>query len=155
MINFRNTNIFFATLLIILAGLFLSWGISLSILIVVPVIYSVVLFWGCYNVRSNFFIPIICAADTSKMQIAISFDDGPEPTLTPAILRVLKDNNVEAAFFCIGNRIEGNEELLVQIHKEHHIIGNHSYTHHFWFDLYSVSKMHADLRLMDEQVKKV
>lgn len=52
-------------------------------------------------------------------------------------------------FFCIGNRIAGNEELLKSINQQGHIIGNHSYSHHFWFDLFSPKKMLSDMKLMD------
>lgn len=58
-----------------------------------------------------FFIQIICKAETDKKEIAISFDDGPAANYTAAILKILKNENVKA-FFCIGNRIAGNEQLL-------------------------------------------
>jgi peptidoglycan/xylan/chitin deacetylase (PgdA/CDA1 family) len=66
---------------------------------------------------------------------------------------VLKSNNVLAVFFCIGKNIAGNEALLRQITDEGHIIGNHSYSHHFWFDLFSTKKMMADVQMMSDTVK--
>lgn len=154
MLNFRNTNIFFIVLLAVLIAVNIQYGLTGYIYPVVVVTYSLIVFWGCYNVGSNFFIPIVTRAATGKKEIAISFDDGPAASYTPEILQVLQAEKVPAAFFCIGNRIAGNEALLQQIHAGGHIIGNHSYTHHFWFDMYSAKKMQEDLALMDAATQK-
>jgi peptidoglycan/xylan/chitin deacetylase (PgdA/CDA1 family) len=106
-------------------------------------------------VGSNFFIPIVCAIKTDKKIIAISFDDGPDPENSPRILQLLRHHNAEAAFFCIGNRIPGNETILTQADSEGHIIGNHTFSHHFWFDLFSFKKMASDIRSMDEAMYSV
>jgi peptidoglycan/xylan/chitin deacetylase (PgdA/CDA1 family) len=116
-------------------------------------VYSGILFYGSYYVGSNFFMKVLCRAKTNAMQIAISFDDGPADAYTAGILQVLKSNNVPAVFFCIGKNIAGNEALLRQITDEGHIIGNHSYSHHFWFDLFSTKKMMADVQMMSDTVK--
>lgn len=155
MLNFRNTNIFFIILLLFTLGYHIAYGLPLIVYLVIFIVYSLLLFYGSYFVSSNFFIEIICAATTNNKEIAISFDDGPVLSYTPAILKLLKEHRVEAAFFCIGNRIKGNEELLVQLHQEGHLIGNHSYSHHFWFDLFSARKMLTDLQLMDRAMENV
>ncbi len=116
--------------------------------------YSLIVFRGCYYVGSNFFIKIVCKAATNKKEIAISFDDGPAENYTPQILAILKAEQVKAIFFCIGNRISGNESILKQIDTEGHIIGNHSYSHHFWFDLYSLKKMQDDMKQMDTEMER-
>ena len=115
-------------------------------------IYTLIIFYGCINVSAHFFIKVLCAAKTTKKEIAISFDDGPAAQYTPQILQVLKTANVKATFFCIGRRIEGNEHLFKQIHEEGHIIGNHSFSHHFWFDMFSAKKMQADMKMMDDSM---
>jgi peptidoglycan-N-acetylglucosamine deacetylase len=155
MLNFRNTNIFFVLLLLLLIGLHIKYGLPWFIYPLLFVAYSLIVFYGCYYVGSNFFIKIICAAATTKKEIAISFDDGPATNYTPEILQLLKTENVKATFFCIGSRIGGNENILRQIKEEGHIIGNHSYSHHFWFDMFSAKKMQDDLQQMDEEMKRV
>ena len=155
MLNFRNTNIFFIVLLAILIGIYIQYGLPIYAYCLLLIVYSLIVFWGCYNVGSNFFIKIVCKAETDKKEIAISFDDGPAVNYTPAILQVLNNENVKATFFCIGNRIAGNENILKQIHADGHIIGNHSYSHHFWFDLYSAKKMQEDLKQMDAETERV
>ena len=155
MLNFRNTNIFFIILLAILIGMHVKYVLPIYAYCLLLIAYFLIVFWGCYNVSSNFFIKIVCKAETDKKEIAISFDDGPAVNYTPAILQVLNNENVKATFFCIGNRIAGNENILKQIHADGHIIGNHSYSHHFWFDLYSAKKMQEDLKQMDAETERV
>ncbi len=153
MLNFRNTNIIFVLLLLAMA----AWGIEFHLPVIawvlVVLLYSGLLFYGSYYVGSNFFVKVLCRADTSAKQIAISFDDGPAQAYTPEILAVLKKQQVPAVFFCIGKNISGNEPLLRQMAEEGHIIGNHSYSHHFWFDLFSTKKMMQDVQLMTLAVK--
>ncbi len=155
MLNFRNTNIFFIILLAVMVALDIKYGLSPLSYLLFFISYSLLIFWGCVNIGSNFFIPIICKANTDKKEIAISFDDGPVQNYTPAILQVLKTENVKATFFCIGHRIAGNEHIFKQIHDAGHLIGNHTYSHHFWFDLFAAKKMQDDLKQMDGVMEKV
>lgn len=62
-------------------------------------------------------------------QVALTFDDGPDPTYTPPILDILKKEQVPAAFFVIGVQAENNLPLLKRIYREGHEIGNHTFTH--------------------------
>lgn len=65
--------------------------------------------------------------DPGKM--AITFDDGPDPEWTPAILDILKARGVKATFFVIGSEAEHHPDLIRRITAEGHEIGNHSFTH--------------------------
>ena len=155
MLNFRNTNIFFTCLLIVLIGIHIKYGLPVYIYPLLFIVYSLIVFYGCYYVGSNFFIKILCSANTDKNEIAVSFDDGPVKNYTPEVLQLLKQENIKATFFCIGNRIAGNEDILKQIKDDGHIIGNHSYSHHFWFDMFSSKKMLTDLQQMDHEMVRV
>ena len=155
MLNFRNTNIFFIVLLIISTSLVLAGKISFFVYPLLLVVYSGIVFYGCYFVQSNFFLPVICSAKTNKKVIAISFDDGPMDKCTLEMLDLLKTYGVQAAFFCIGKHIGANEKIFRQIHEDGHVLGNHSYSHHFWFDLFSARRMLADLKMMDNEMERV
>ncbi|HEY3027501.1 MAG TPA: glycosyltransferase [Pyrinomonadaceae bacterium] len=61
--------------------------------------------------------------------IALTFDDGPDPRWTPAILDILKQENVPATFFIIGKNGQAYPDLLRRIVNEGHEIGNHTFTH--------------------------
>lgn len=64
-----------------------------------------------------------------KKKVAITFDDGPHPQYTPEMLAGLKERNVKATFFLLGEEVEKYPQLVKQIHEEGHLIGNHSYKH--------------------------
>lgn len=61
--------------------------------------------------------------------IALTFDDGPNARYTPMLLDGLKKRNIRASFFLIGENIEGNEDILLQMRKDGHLIGNHTWNH--------------------------
>ena len=61
--------------------------------------------------------------------IALTFDDGPDPDWTPAILDILKRENVPGTFFVIGKNGQAHPELLRRIVNEGHELGNHTFTH--------------------------
>ncbi len=65
----------------------------------------------------------------SPNQVAITFDDGPDPGWTPRILDVLKREHVPATFFLIGNQADRFASITSRIYKEGHEIGNHTFTH--------------------------
>lgn len=112
-------------------------------------------FYGAYFVHSGFHIKTICEVNTSENSVALSFDDGPIAIRTEKVLTVLKKFNVKATFFLIGNRIKGNESILMQMDKEGHLIGNHSYSHSFFFDLLNSKQMITDLQSGNEEIQKV
>jgi peptidoglycan/xylan/chitin deacetylase (PgdA/CDA1 family) len=125
------------------------------VFVLLPLFYVAALVWGACNIRSDFYVAVICAAGTAEKKIAITFDDGPLQQHTPAILDILQREQAPAAFFCIGNRIAGNESLLQRIDAEGHVIGNHSFSHHFWFDMYSADRMLEELQQTDNIVAQV
>ncbi len=65
----------------------------------------------------------------AKKKLAISFDDGPDPRWTPKILDILKQKNVPAVFFVIGNMANQRPDILKREYAEGHEIGNHTFTH--------------------------
>jgi len=87
--------------------------------------------------------------------ISLTFDDGPDPVLSPMILEVLKKYKIRAGFFLIGKRISGNEALVRQMSDYGHVIGNHSYSHTNLWDFRSSAKMAADMNKTSEAVKSV
>jgi len=62
-------------------------------------------------------------------EVAISFDDGPDPEWTAPILDILKAKGVKASFFMVGSQMEKHPEIVRRIVQEGHEIGVHTYTH--------------------------
>jgi peptidoglycan/xylan/chitin deacetylase (PgdA/CDA1 family) len=65
----------------------------------------------------------------ASRSIALTFDDGPHPTHTPAVLDRLRALGVRATFFVVGSRAEAHPSLVARIAAEGHEIGHHSYAH--------------------------
>ncbi len=61
--------------------------------------------------------------------VAITFDDGPHSVNTLTLLNELRKRNVKATFFLVGERIHGNEDIVLMMYRDGHIIGNHTYSH--------------------------
>jgi peptidoglycan/xylan/chitin deacetylase (PgdA/CDA1 family) len=59
----------------------------------------------------------------------LTFDDGPDPGSTPALLEILGEMNVKATFFCSGRAAEKYQSLVSEILMQGHITGNHGYDH--------------------------
>lgn len=62
-------------------------------------------------------------------EIILTFDDGPMPETTPAVLNILAKECVHATFFMIGKRAEAHPEIAAKVRNGGHSIGSHSYTH--------------------------
>jgi peptidoglycan/xylan/chitin deacetylase (PgdA/CDA1 family) len=72
------------------------------------------------------FPPINCTAERC---IALTFDDGPHAVVTPKVLDILKEEQVNATFYVVGSRVAGREHYLQRAYSEGHEIGNHSWNH--------------------------
>lgn len=68
-------------------------------------------------------------AAIAKRQIALTFDDGPDPLVTPLILDILEKHQAKATFFCIGNLAEKHPDLIKRIVLQGHQVENHSFSH--------------------------
>lgn len=66
---------------------------------------------------------------TTNKEIFLTFDDGPEPVITPWVLDTLSKYNAKATFFCIGNNVTKHPEVYQRIIDEGHLTGNHTYNH--------------------------
>ncbi|GIP20414.1 polysaccharide deacetylase family protein [Paenibacillus sp. J22TS3] len=75
---------------------------------------------------------IVWEVATDDKVVAITFDDGPDPTQTPAILHLLDQYQAKATFFVIGNRVSRFPELVKTASAKGHEIGNHTYNHTYF-----------------------
>jgi peptidoglycan-N-acetylglucosamine deacetylase len=66
---------------------------------------------------------------TNDRVLYLTFDDGPDPVITPGILDILAKHNIRATFFCSGAAAEKHYGLIRRIASEGHVIGNHGYDH--------------------------
>jgi peptidoglycan/xylan/chitin deacetylase (PgdA/CDA1 family) len=66
---------------------------------------------------------------TDKKQIALTFDDGPHPSLTPKILQILAKYGVPATFFMVGQNVLNYPDAARAVIEAGHEVGNHTFTH--------------------------
>jgi cellulose synthase/poly-beta-1,6-N-acetylglucosamine synthase-like glycosyltransferase/peptidoglycan/xylan/chitin deacetylase (PgdA/CDA1 family)/spore germination protein YaaH len=86
--------------------------------------------------------------------VALTFDDGPDPDWTPRILDILKEEQVKATFFIIGQNAQADPDLAQRIVNEGHDIGNHSFTHPTLHEIHTrITKMELNAtRLLIESL---
>jgi len=84
--------------------------------------------YGAVHPRSQLFGRTICRTNSPR-KLAITFDDGPNPAMTPALLRLLDRYNAKATFFLIGRYVRECPELVRETIARGHTVGNHTETH--------------------------
>jgi len=85
--------------------------------------------------NNRLFGPVITRFRTTRREVWLTIDDGPDPQDTPKILNLLSQYRVRATFFLIGKRAAQHPELVREILRQGHTIGNHTFTHpgaSFW-----------------------
>lgn len=91
-------------------------------------------------------------SSTSKKELYLTFDDGPNKEITNYILDLMRQFDAKATFFCLGNQIEKYPELFQKIKAEGHSVGNHSMTHmNGWWT--SNAKYLADVEAAESFIK--
>jgi peptidoglycan/xylan/chitin deacetylase (PgdA/CDA1 family) len=130
-------------------------GLSYWFLLFPLVFYIFLLILGSAVISFNFYFQSLCRIKTDKKIVALTFDDGPHPEITPQVLSLLEKYDVNASFFCLGKNIAKFKSMIKEIDQKGHLIGNHSYTHHRWFDLFSSSKMVAEIKATNAEIEKV
>jgi len=83
--------------------------------------------------------------DLSLGEVVLSFDDGPNPKTTPAVLDALDKHCVKATFFEVGKWVDAHPELTKDVADRGHTIGNHGYSHPSNLGRLSLDKAEADI----------
>jgi len=102
--------------------------------------------------RLSFFLPIVIHGDRKARTIALTFDDGPDPQTTPLLLELLSRRMTKAAFFVIGQKAERHPELIRELLRQGHEIGNHSDRHDVCLMLRSSTVLRRDLTRSQERL---
>lgn len=89
-----------------------------------------------------------------KPRIAITFDDGPHPVYTEILLDALKERQITAGFFLIGENVKLYPELVRREHQEGHLIGNHTF-HHVDLDKVSEETALEEIALTNEAIAEI
>lgn len=136
--------------------LLIAWltaGVSPWWMLVAVVLYVHALVLGAIFIRWNFYLRSYHEGRDPRL-IALSFDDSPAQE-TAAILDILYQEQVPAAFFAIGKNVAAHPELVQRWTEEGHLTGNHSYEHGAGFDWKSAAAMTRELELTNALIEEV
>ena len=107
--------------------------------------------YGAAYPRAQLFGPTVCRTEAPN-QLAITFDDGPNPAITPKLLDLLAKHNARATFFLVGKFVRDCPELTKEILASGHTLGNHTDSHPNLF-LCGRRKTEEELRHCTEAIR--
>ena len=99
----------------------------LLLLVCISIILTACFFIG--SLRPQCLATFIKRVPTKQKVVALTFDDGPHPRYTKEILKVLKEHQIPATFFMLGEHVEKYPEAFKAVLKNKHEIGNHTWSH--------------------------
>ncbi len=151
----RWTTMLLLAVLSLLLALDLAYEVPWWSYLLPLLVYLGITVIGSTYIDSGHHMEVHCHGARDRKQVGLSFDDGPHPEITPQVLDILQKRGVKAAFFLIGERVEAHPELVERIHREGHLIGNHSWGHGFFFDLLPVKRMTRELTRTSELIASI
>ena len=108
-----------------------------------------VLFYCSYQIRLGAYVRTLCRNRAAGRVVALTFDDGPDPEMTP------RERGVRATFFLVGAKAERHPELVRRIAAEGHDTGIHTWEHAAGFPMRSSWAMTADILRCRESLRQI
>jgi peptidoglycan-N-acetylglucosamine deacetylase len=90
----------------------------------------------------------------SEARVGLTFDDGPDPEVTPAVLDVLDRYGSKASFFCIGRKVEAHPEVVAMVVARGHRVENHSYSHPNGFAFRAPAGLDAEIGKAQDAIER-
>jgi peptidoglycan/xylan/chitin deacetylase (PgdA/CDA1 family) len=90
-------------------------------------------------------LPLPEGTAAGQNEIALTFDDGPDPDITPRVLDLLDQAEMRATFFCIGRKVEAHPGVAAEIARRGHRVENHTYTHPHLFACYPAPALRREI----------
>jgi peptidoglycan/xylan/chitin deacetylase (PgdA/CDA1 family) len=100
---------------------------------------------GIFRPTSSVLYPTLWHGPRDRPLVALTFDDGPDSQVTPAVLDALGSAGARATFFTIGRHLERHREVAARALREGHEIGNHSWMHSYFQNFYRTNHQGSDL----------
>lgn len=127
------------------------WWVAL-----IPVIAMfIATFLGVTRLSLQFFGPAYCNNRAAGKKVALTFDDGPDGSVTSDLLDLLAERNVKSAFFVVGYKLSAYAKILQRMDKEGHIIGNHTWHHSNFTNFMSDRKLQDEIKSTNEEIRRI
>lgn len=151
--------VFYLVFLLTNASLVLLYPFSFSRFFLCAALYAsgtAFMLWVLFHPRSRWLADSRWQVACSDQPcVALTFDDGPTPSSTPKLLRILREKEVKATFFVIGERAEGQAELLARACAEGHLIANHTYSHPPLFCFLTPKRLRNEIEKGQEAIQRI
>jgi peptidoglycan/xylan/chitin deacetylase (PgdA/CDA1 family) len=94
----------------------------------------------------------LAAPAIRRREVCLTFDDGPDPAVTPRVLELLDRYHAKASFFCIGEKAAAHPDIVREIARRGHSIENHSYRHSHAFAFYGLGRLRREVALAQRAI---
>lgn len=126
----------------------LEWAIAAALL------YAGVLFAGALLPNLGMYGVVLSEVPEAGGQVALTFDDGPDPETTGEVLRVLAERGAKATFFVIGKKVDEHPELVRRIVEAGHEVGVHGYDHFRGYAFLAPGAVQADIERTRQAIRR-
>jgi peptidoglycan/xylan/chitin deacetylase (PgdA/CDA1 family) len=127
-------------IVVVTAGVAVSvYGWSLASVGIPAAVLLLLLSDGIARPASSVLYPTLSHGPRQHRCVALSFDDGPDPEVTPLVLDALAHYGARATFFTIGRALQAHPLLAQRLVAEHHELGNHSWAHSRWQNFFGAA----------------
>ena len=156
-INMARSALFILLFFATNASLSLLYPFSFSHILLAISLYALgtgVMLYLLFNPRNQWLV-------TNRSQVeqegcvALTFDDGPDPVDTPRLLDLLREKNVKATFFVVGQRAERHPEIVRRAWEEGHLIANHTWSHPPLFCFLLPRRLRAEIERGTECINRI
>lgn len=110
---------------------------------------------GIFRPSSGTLYPTICRGPRDQSQVALTFDDGPDAQVTPAVLDALAEFRARATFFVIGRHLRDNLAIAERAIAEGHELGNHSWAHSYLQNFYGTDRHKAEIDRTTQLIQRI
>jgi peptidoglycan/xylan/chitin deacetylase (PgdA/CDA1 family) len=118
-------------------------------------VYALLVTDGVFRPASALLYPTLVRGRTDQPKVALTFDDGPDPEITPAVLDILAQYDARATFFVIGRYLDKHRALGERMHRAGHEIGNHSWNHSPFQNFYPASGHGTEIDRCSQLIQSV
>jgi peptidoglycan/xylan/chitin deacetylase (PgdA/CDA1 family) len=133
----------FCAVLTIVAPALWQWTLGAVIVNHLLILATVILWPGSRLLGPN--MMRLPAASVLRGEVALTFDDGPDPIVTPQVLDLLDQYGAKASFFCIANKVIAHPELTREIIRRGHSVENHTHRHPHAFAFFGFNALQHEI----------
>jgi peptidoglycan/xylan/chitin deacetylase (PgdA/CDA1 family) len=129
-----------------------SWQAPLAAVVANHVVIAA----ACMTPRSSWLGPNLTRIPTDRAhnEIALTFDDGPDPAVTPKVMDLLEQAGARATFFCLGERASAHPDLIAAMRDRGHGVENHTQNHPNTFALQGAGAMRREVLHAQDSIEQ-